>query len=96
VAGAGSLPDLIAITGTPASVVTIADLTAPQRGVRLSIGDLGGEPNGRHGLATAARLHEDGRFRPRLREVFPPRQAAKAHALAAPGPRHGKVFLTVP
>jgi NADPH:quinone reductase-like Zn-dependent oxidoreductase len=96
IAGAGSLPDLIAITGTPASVVTIADFTAPQRGVRLSIGDLGGEPNGRHGLATAATLYEEGRFRPRLSEVFPLRQAAEAHARAAQGPRRGKIVLTVP
>jgi NADPH:quinone reductase-like Zn-dependent oxidoreductase len=96
VAGAGSLPDLIAITGTAASVITIADFTGPRLGVRLSLGDLGGEPNGRHGLAAAAALFEEGRFRLPLQEVFPMAEAPRAHALAARGPRQGKIVLTVP
>ena len=96
VAGAGSLPELIAITGTAASVVTIADFGGPQLGVRLSLGDLGGEPNGRHGLAVAAALSEEGRFRLPLQEVFPMAQAARAHAFAARGPRQGKIVLTIP
>ncbi|MFC4532847.1 NADP-dependent oxidoreductase [Sphaerisporangium dianthi] len=96
VAGAGSLPELIAITGSAASVVTIADFTGPGLGVRLSLGDFGGEPNGRHGLAVAAALSEEGRFRLPLREVFPMAEAARAHALAARGPRQGKIALTAP
>ncbi|MEO6086257.1 MAG: NADP-dependent oxidoreductase [Umezawaea sp.] len=95
VAGAGSLPELVALTGSAASVVTIADLTGPALGVRLSRGDLAGEPNGRHGLAEAAALFEEGRFRVPLREVFPMDQAARAHALAERRPRWGKVVLTV-
>lgn len=63
VAGAGSLPDLIAITGTAASVLTIADFTGPQLGVRLLLGEPGGEPDGRHGLTLAAALSEERRFR---------------------------------
>jgi NADPH:quinone reductase-like Zn-dependent oxidoreductase len=96
VAGAGSLPELIAITGTAASVVTIADFTGPRLGVRLSTGDLGGEPNGRHGLAVAAALFEEGRFRVPLRKVFPLAEAAQAHALAVRGPRRGKIALSMP
>jgi NADPH:quinone reductase-like Zn-dependent oxidoreductase len=96
VAGAGSLPELIAITGTAASVVTIADFTGSRLGIRLSTGDLGGQPNGRHGLAAAAALFEEGRFRLPLREVFPLAEAARAHVLAARGPRQGKIALTVP
>jgi putative YhdH/YhfP family quinone oxidoreductase len=96
VAGAGSLPELIAITGTAASVVTIADFTGPRLGVRLSTGDLGGEPNGRHGLAVAAALFEEGRFRVPLRKVFPLAEAAQAHALAVRGPRQGKIALSLP
>jgi NADPH:quinone reductase-like Zn-dependent oxidoreductase len=96
VAGAGSLPDLISITGTAASVVTIADFTGPRLGVRLSTGDLGGEPNGCHGLAVGAALFEEGRFRVPLREVFPLAEAAAAHALAVRGPRRGKIVLSVP
>jgi hypothetical protein len=50
VAGAGSLPELIKITGAAASVLTIAGFTGPELGVQLSLGELGGEPGGRHGL----------------------------------------------
>ncbi|MGH3381244.1 MAG: NADP-dependent oxidoreductase [Actinoallomurus sp.] len=96
IAGAGSLPELITITGAAASVVTIADFTGPQLGVRLSVGDLAGEPNGHHGLAVAAALSEEGRFHLPLRKVFPMAQAAQAHALAAQGPRQGKIALTTP
>jgi NADPH:quinone reductase-like Zn-dependent oxidoreductase len=96
VAGAGSLPELVALTGSAAAVVTLADLTGPGLGVRLSTGDLGGEPTGRHGLAQAVALSEQGRFHVPLRAVFPLAGAAEAHELAARGPRHGKIVLTVP
>jgi NADPH:quinone reductase-like Zn-dependent oxidoreductase len=62
VAGAGSLPELIAITGTAATVVTLADFTAAQLGVRVSLGELGGQPDGRHGLPLAAALAEKDDF----------------------------------
>jgi NADPH:quinone reductase-like Zn-dependent oxidoreductase len=96
VAGAGSLPELIVITGTAASVLTIADFTGPELGVRLSVGELGGEPDGRHGLTLAAALSGEGRFRVPVREVFPMAQAAEAHAAAVRGPRQGKIALTAP
>lgn len=95
-AGAGSLAELVAITSTAASVVTIADFTAAQHGARLSLGELGGEPNGHHGLAAAAALFEEGRFRLPLQEVFSMAQATRAHAFAARGPRQGKIALAVP
>lgn len=94
VAGAGSLPELIAITGTAASVLTIADFTGPELGVSLSLGEFAGEPDGRHGLTLAAALSEERRFRVPVQEVFPMTQAAKAHAVAARGPRQGKIALT--
>lgn len=94
-AGAGSLPDLIAITGAAESVVTIADFTGPELGVRLSVGELGGQPDGRHGLAVAAALAEEGRFRVPLRAVFPLAQAAEAHTASTRGPRQGKIALSV-
>jgi NADPH:quinone reductase-like Zn-dependent oxidoreductase len=96
VAGAGSLPELIAITGTAELVLTIADFTGPKLGVRLSLGEVGGEPDGRHGLALAAALSEEGRFRVPVRKVFPMAQAADAHAAAERGPRQGKIALTAP
>jgi NADPH:quinone reductase-like Zn-dependent oxidoreductase len=85
VAGAGLLPELIAITGTAPSVLTIADFTSPELGVRLSLGELGGQPNGRHSLTLAATLCDEGRFRVPVQEVLPMTQAAKAHAAGAAG-----------
>lgn len=93
VAGAGSLDELIAITGGTAAVVTLADFTGPGRGVRLSLGRYGGEPDGRHGLALAAVLSSHGRFRVPVQEVFPAARTAEAHAAAAEGPRQGKIVL---
>ena len=96
VAGAGSLPELIAITGTPDAVLTLADFTGPQHAVRLSVGELGGEPDGRHGLPLAAALFEAGHFRVPVQHAFPMAEAAQAHAAAEHGPRQGKLVLTAP
>lgn len=96
VAGAGSLRELVAITGAPESVLTIADFTGPELGVAVSRGELGGEPDGRHGLVVAAALSAQRRFRVPVRAVFPMDRAAEAHATAARGPRRGKVVLMVP
>lgn len=93
VAGKGSLPELIELTGTPSSVVTLADFSGPSHGVRVSTGALGGEPDGRHGLAVAAGLFEKGRFRVPVEEVFT--DAAAAHAAAERGPRRGKLVVRV-
>jgi NADPH:quinone reductase-like Zn-dependent oxidoreductase len=96
VAGVGALPELLAITGSATSVVTISDFTGADLGVRVSIGELGGQPTGRHGLAAAAALFDEGRFRIPVQQAFPLARAAEAHTLAARGPRRGKVVLTVP
>ena len=94
VAGKGSLPELVALTGSPSSVVTLADFSGPEHGVRLSVGALGGEPDGRHGLAVAARLFTEGSFRVPVQEVF--EDAAAAHAAAEHGPRRGKLVVLSP
>lgn len=93
VAGKGSLPELIELTGTPSTVVTLADFSGPSHGVRVSTGALGGEPDGRHGLAEAAKLFEEGRFRVPVEAVFT--DAAAAHAAAERGPRRGKLVVRV-
>ncbi|HEY2064012.1 MAG TPA: NADP-dependent oxidoreductase [Amycolatopsis sp.] len=93
VAGAGSLAELIDLTGAADRVVTLADFTAADHGVRLSTGRLGGQPDGVHGLATAAVLAEQGRFRVPVRETYPAARAAEAHETAAKPPRRGKVVL---
>ncbi|MEU1532925.1 NADP-dependent oxidoreductase [Streptomyces fagopyri] len=93
VAGAGSLGDLIALAGGVEPVVTLADFTGPGRGVRLSLGAYGGQPDGRHGLAIAADLAERGRFRVPVQAVFTAGRASEAHAAVAVGPRLGKTVL---
>jgi NADPH:quinone reductase-like Zn-dependent oxidoreductase len=93
VAGAGSLTELIELVGTADSVVTLADFGASTYGVRLSMGRLGGQPDGVHGLASAAALADQGRFRVPVRDTYPAHQAAKAHETAARPPRRGKIVL---
>jgi NADPH:quinone reductase-like Zn-dependent oxidoreductase len=93
-AGAGSLAQLIAVTGSSQSVLTIADFTGSQFGVAISLGELGGQPDGRHGLAQAAALSEQGRFRVPIRAHFSMSRAAEAHAAAELGPQQGKIALS--
>ncbi len=95
-AGRGSLSELIALTGYATHVVTIADFGAAALGVRLSMGELAGQQGGKHGLQQSARLFEAGRFRVPVQQAFPFEEAARAHALAADGPRRGKVVLVAP
>lgn len=92
-AGKGSLPELVALTGSPDSVVTIADFGGPKLGVRVSIGELGGQADGKHGLAIAAQLSKAGRFRAPIQAEFAMSRAADAHRAAETGARRGKVVL---
>jgi NADPH:quinone reductase-like Zn-dependent oxidoreductase len=96
VAGAGSLSELIAITGSAESTVTIADFTAATHGVRISLGTFGGQPSGEHGLATAASLTAEGKFRMRVQAAFDMTHAAQAHDAASRAPRQGKIVLVAP
>ncbi|WP_443078884.1 NADP-dependent oxidoreductase [Streptomyces sp. NBC_01497] len=93
VAGAGSLSELTDLAGTAHHVVTLADFGAPAHGVRLSLGRLGGQADGVHGLAPAAALADRGRFRVPVRDVYPAHQAARAHEAAAQPPRRGKIVV---
>jgi NADPH:quinone reductase-like Zn-dependent oxidoreductase len=94
VAGAGSLTELVEVTGSPAAVVTLADFTAREHGVRLSMGTVAGEPDGLHGLSDAAGLFAQGRFTVPIEAVFPFRNAADAHRTAEHGSRRGKIVLS--
>ncbi|WP_436534277.1 NADP-dependent oxidoreductase [Actinoplanes sp. HUAS TT8] len=96
VAGAGSLPELISLTGDPSAVLTLADFTAATHGVRLTMGELAGEPHGRHGLRTAAELFTQGRFRVPVEATFALSDIVAAHtAIESGGPRRGKLVLTL-
>lgn len=94
-AGSGSLPDLVAIAGDARRVVSVADMAAHEHGVHLTWAGSGDAP-GLDGLAVAADLAAEGRFRVPLGGVFPLTDGAKAHELSATGHVRGKIVLTVP
>ncbi|WP_328608761.1 NADP-dependent oxidoreductase [Amycolatopsis sp. NBC_00345] len=98
----GALPDLVAIAGDAARVVTIADATAAAHGVHLSHGappDETGKTMGTadplavHGLALAVELAAEGRLRVPVAAAFPLAEAAAAHELSESRHARGKIVL---
>ncbi|MET7669754.1 NADP-dependent oxidoreductase [Micromonospora luteifusca] len=99
----GALPDLIAIAGDAARVVTIADFGAAAHGVHLSHGapaDRTGKAVGSgadllavHGLDIAVRLAESGRLRIPVAATFPLTEAAAAHELSEARHAPGRIVL---
>ena len=90
-AGRGALPDLIEITGSPDNVITIADYTAAEHGVRFTGG---GEGERRFdALGTAATLYEQGKLSVPVAETFPLEQAAQAHRISEDGHVRGKLVI---
>ncbi|MFI1123127.1 NADP-dependent oxidoreductase [Streptomyces hygroscopicus] len=99
----GALPDLIAIAGGTARVVTIADLDAAAHGVHMSHGapsdDTGAavgasaDPLAVHGLAIAVALADEGRLRVPVAAAFPLAEAAAAHELSEGRHARGKIVL---
>jgi NADPH:quinone reductase-like Zn-dependent oxidoreductase len=89
-AGHGALPALIELTGSPDNVVTIADFTAPEHGVRVTTG---GDDRSWEALGQAATLHDAGRFAMPVAGVFRFSEAAEAHRLSADGHVRGKLVL---
>lgn len=99
----GALSDLIAITGNPARVVTIADTDAAAHGVHLSHGsptiDAGSteqphaDPLAYHGLKIAVGLAARGLLRIPLAATFPLKDAAAAHALSEERHAPGRIVL---
>jgi len=90
-AGRGVLPALVAITGDPQKVVTIASFDAADYGVLLTSG--GGEPRAWDALALAADLYEQGRFALPVAQTFTFEQAAEAHRVIEDGHVRGKLVL---
>ncbi|GAA0988350.1 NADP-dependent oxidoreductase [Acrocarpospora macrocephala] len=99
----GALPDLIAIAGDPARVVTIADFTAAAHGVHMSHGapaddtaaavGAAADPMALHGLGIAVALAEQGRLRAPVAAAFPLAEAAAAHELSESRHARGKIVL---
>jgi NADPH:quinone reductase-like Zn-dependent oxidoreductase len=94
----GALPELVAVAGDPARVVTIADFTAAAHGVHMSHTMPGAavgpaDPPANHGLALAVRLAEQGRLRIPVAAAFPLAEVAAAHTLSETGHARGKIVL---
>ncbi|MEU6722113.1 NADP-dependent oxidoreductase [Nonomuraea wenchangensis] len=96
----GSLPDLVAVAGDPARVVTIApDLTAAAHGVHLSHAAPGADPGtgadplAVHGLGVAVELAARGLLRVPVAAAFPLTEAAAAHELSESRHARGKIVL---
>jgi NADPH:quinone reductase-like Zn-dependent oxidoreductase len=97
----GALPDLIAVAGDPARVVTIADFGAAAHGVHLSHSApvdggavaSGADPLAVHGLDIAVRLAGSGRLRIPVAATFPLTEVAAAHALSETSHDPGRIVL---
>ncbi|MCF3170885.1 MULTISPECIES: NADP-dependent oxidoreductase [Streptomyces] len=90
-AGSGVIPDLVALTGDPAKVVTIADLGAPEFGVRFS-GVAGSVPDA---LAEAASLIARGRLHIPVEKSYALTEAAAAHADSRAGHTRGRRVIVI-
>jgi NADPH:quinone reductase-like Zn-dependent oxidoreductase len=92
-AGGGALPALVAITGSPERVITIADfLGAQETGVAFSGGM--GTARAVHALSEIGALIEAGKFSLPV-QVFPLEQIAEAHELSQRGHVRGKLVMLV-
>ena len=81
----------------PGGVVSVADLTAAEYGVRMSNLAPGSTAiPGHEGLAIAAALADEGLFTVPVHAVFALKDAARAHELSASRRARGKIVLTVP
>lgn len=87
--GVGVLPDSVALTGDAAKVITIADMSAQQHGVRFSgTGDRGGQA-----LPELVQLAADGRLTVPVWRTYPLAEAAQAHADLEAHRNQGKAVL---
>jgi NADPH:quinone reductase-like Zn-dependent oxidoreductase len=89
-AGQGGVPDLIALTGDPARVATIADFAAAALGVKVTGG---GDARAVEALGEAAELTEAGSLHMPVAQTFPFARAAEAHRISQDGHVRGKLVL---
>lgn len=93
VVGLGSVPALVAITGDPRKVATVADFSAYALGVHVADTSTG---RAGYALAEAARLFAEGRFAVTIEDTFPLKDGAQAHRRSETGHVRGKLVITVP
>ncbi len=90
-AASGSLDDLVAITGDPKRVATVADHAGGQR---LGTHVVNAE-NDSALLSAAAELGGQGRYTPRIEQAYPLERIADAHAHAERGRTRGKIVICI-
>ncbi|WP_460077877.1 zinc-binding dehydrogenase, partial [Streptomyces variabilis] len=90
-AGAGVVRELVELTGDPAMVVSIADRTAPELGVRFS-NVVGSVPDA---LKETVRLLEQGTLHIPVEKVHSLTEAAAAHADSRAGHTRGRRVIVV-
>jgi NADPH:quinone reductase-like Zn-dependent oxidoreductase len=87
IAGHGSLADLLTLTGTPSSVVTLVDPAAASLGVRLTRYDPAADHHAALARGAGVTVH--------VAAAYPWTAAAEAHTRVATGHTRGKIVLTV-
>ncbi|MEV5499865.1 NADP-dependent oxidoreductase [Nonomuraea fuscirosea] len=90
-AGSGVIRELVELTGDPRKVISIADLGAPEFGVRFS-GVAGSVPDA---LAEAVGLISRGRLHIPVERSYPLAEAAKAHIDSQAGHARGRRVLVI-
>ncbi len=90
-AGSGVIRELVELTGDPGKVVSIADLRAPDLGVRFS-GAAGSMPDA---LAETARLITRGELHIPVEKTYTLADAAAAHTDSQAGHARGRRVLTI-
>ncbi|MEU3520680.1 zinc-binding dehydrogenase [Streptomyces sp. NPDC006654] len=90
-AGSGVIRELVELTGDPRKVVSIADLGAPEVGVRFS-GVAGSVPEA---LAEAVGLISRGKLHIPVEKSYPLAEAAAAHTDSQAGHTRGRRVLVV-
>ncbi|ACU37082.1 NADP-dependent oxidoreductase [Actinosynnema pretiosum subsp. pretiosum] len=90
-AGSGVLPDLVALTGDPRKVITIADRAAAEHGVRFS----GAAHDVPAALAEAVDLITRGALRIPVERAYPLAETARAHADSQAGHARGRRVIVI-
>ncbi|MFL4910301.1 NADP-dependent oxidoreductase [Streptomyces sp. MMS24-I2-30] len=90
-AGSGVIRELVELTGDPQKVISIADLGAPELGVRFS-GVAGSVPEA---LAEAAALISQGKLRLPVEKTYTLAEAAAAHIDSQAGHTRGRRIIVV-
>lgn len=90
-AGSGVIPELVELTGDPHKVISIADLGAPEFGVRFS-GVAGSVPDA---LAEAAELISQGKLHIPVEKSYTLAEAAAAHIDSHAGHTRGRRVIVV-